>query len=76
MSTNEPLSGQKPNPASDSGTTSGSITGDEEKGQPPAMEQSFLVEWDGNNDPLNPRTMSVVRRWAIVAVVAMGSLLV
>jgi hypothetical protein len=76
MSTNEPTSGQRPNPASDSGTTSGSITGDEEKGSPPVLGDAFLVEWDGDNDPLNPRSMSVLKKWAIVAVVATGSLLV
>lgn len=38
--------------------------------------QSFLVGWDGDQDPLDPRTFSAPRKWFYVAVVAMGSLLV
>lgn len=47
---------------------------DEEKQQDAG--QSFLVEWDGDNDPLDPRNFSATRKWFYVAVVAMGSLLV
>lgn len=50
------------------------IIRDEEKQQDAG--QSFLVEWDGDNDPLNPRTFSAARKWFYVAVVAVGSLLV
>lgn len=39
-------------------------------------EQSYLVDWDGGNDPLDPRTFSSAKKWFYVAVVAMGSLLV
>lgn len=50
------------------------IIRDEEKQQDAG--QSFLVEWDGDNDPLDPRTFSAARKWFYVAVVAVGSLLV
>lgn len=48
---------------------------DEEKQQSDS-KQSFLVEWDGDNDPLNPRTFSAARKWFYVAVVAIGSMMV
>ncbi|KAF2124243.1 MFS general substrate transporter [Dothidotthia symphoricarpi CBS 119687] len=47
---------------------------DEEKQR--EADQSFLVEWDGDDDPLDPRTFSAAKKWSYVAVVAMGSLLV
>ncbi|KIW32676.1 uncharacterized protein PV07_04205 [Cladophialophora immunda] len=47
---------------------------DEEKAQ--ESPQSFLVDWDGDKDPLDPRTFSTARKWFYVAVVAVGSLLV
>lgn len=37
---------------------------------------SILVGWDGDHDPLDPRTFTAVRKWSYVAVVSMGSLLV
>jgi hypothetical protein len=55
-------------------TEQSKIIRDEEKQQDAG--QSFLVEWDGDNDPLDPRTFSVARKWFYVAVVAVGSLLV
>ncbi|EXJ78450.1 hypothetical protein A1O1_08850 [Capronia coronata CBS 617.96] len=48
--------------------------GDEEKAQ--EAPHSFLVEWDGDNDPLDPRTFSPFRKWFYVNGVAMGSLMV
>ena len=44
--------------------------------KPEEAEQTFLVEWDGENDPFDPRTFATTRKWAYVAVVAIGSLLV
>jgi hypothetical protein len=53
---------------------------DEEKqldqAPPSAREAEFLVGWDGDNDPLNPRSLPVARKWVIVIVIALGSLLV
>jgi hypothetical protein len=44
---------------------------------PPSLCQNeILVEWDGDNDPLNPRNLPLVRKWFIVIVVSLGSLLV
>jgi hypothetical protein len=48
---------------------------DQEK-QVQEPEASFLVQWDGDNDPLDPRTFSAARKWFYVTVVAVGSLLV
>jgi len=39
-------------------------------------DDELLVEWDSDNDPLNPRSLPPVRKWLIVLVVAKGSLLV
>lgn len=50
-------------------------TPDEEK-QQQDTPLSFLIEWDGDNDPLDPRTFSPARKWFYVTVVAVGSLLV
>jgi len=46
---------------------------DEKQHEP---EPSYLVEWDGDSDPLDPRNFSKARKWFYVAVVATGSLLV
>ncbi|KAK2762839.1 hypothetical protein FQN54_001014 [Arachnomyces sp. PD_36] len=44
-----------------------------QQGTSPEQEPQFLVKWDDENDPLNPRNMSLLRRWIIVAVVSIGS---
>ncbi|KAI1320062.1 major facilitator superfamily domain-containing protein [Xylariaceae sp. FL0255] len=36
----------------------------------------FEVSFDGDNDPFNPRGMSHVRKWIIVAIVSLGSVCV
>lgn len=36
----------------------------------------FDVAWDGDDDPLCPRSMSLVHKWVIVIIVGMGSLCV
>ncbi|KAF2472500.1 MFS general substrate transporter [Lindgomyces ingoldianus] len=36
----------------------------------------FLVTWDGDCDPENPRSMGMARRWAIVLIVSASSLCV
>jgi hypothetical protein len=59
----------------DTNTSPPDIIGDEEK-QQQKTSQLILVGWDGDNDPLDPRTFSAARKWFYVAVVAMGSLLV
>lgn len=42
----------------------------------PVIEQPYLVTWDGDADPENPRSMSKLRRWAIVLICAASSLCV
>ena len=37
-------------------------------------DEAFLVEWDGDDDPLNPRSFSSVRKWLIIFIVSMGTL--
>jgi hypothetical protein len=50
---------------------------DEEKQQAQSKpEPDFLVHWEGENDPLNPRSFSIVRRWYMVLIISLGSLLV
>lgn len=44
-----------------------------EQGTDTEQEAQFLVKWDGDHDPMNPRNMSLWRRWVIVAVISMGS---
>ncbi|KAI1104428.1 putative bicyclomycin resistance protein [Jackrogersella minutella] len=36
----------------------------------------FEVSWDGDDDPLCPRSMSIVRKWLVVITVGLGSLCV
>lgn len=38
--------------------------------------EPFLVGWDGDADPMNPRSMSKLRRWIIVLIVSSSSLCV
>jgi hypothetical protein len=40
------------------------------------LEQSYLVTWDGDADPENPRSMTMLRRWTIVLICAASSLCV
>ena len=40
------------------------------------LEQPYLVTWDGDADPENPRSMTMLRRWAIVLICATSSLCV
>lgn len=44
-------------------------TKDSEKGQ----ERQFEVRFDGDSDPMNPRSFSKTRKWVIVAIVSAGS---
>lgn len=39
-------------------------------------EQPYLVTWDGDADPENPRSMSSLRRWTIVLICSASSLCV
>lgn len=36
-------------------------------------EKEFEVQWDGDQDPMNPRNMSNGRKWIVVAIVSAGS---
>ncbi|KAI4647303.1 uncharacterized protein J4E79_010456 [Alternaria viburni] len=42
----------------------------------PITEQPYLVTWDGDADPENPRSMGKLRRWLIVLICASSSLCV
>lgn len=39
-------------------------------------EKKFEVTWDGDNDPMSPKSMSLARKWVIVLVMASSSLCV
>lgn len=38
--------------------------------------EPFVVTWDGDADPMNPRSMTTLRRWMIVLIVSSSSLCV
>ena len=42
----------------------------------PDPEKEFEVKWDGEDDPMNPRSMNRVRKWIIVVIVSTSSLCV
>lgn len=39
-------------------------------------EKEFEVAWDGDDDPMNPRSMAYARKWVIVLIVSASSLCV
>lgn len=41
-----------------------------------AHEKEFEVTWDGDDDPMNPRSMAYARKWIIVIIVSASSLCV
>jgi hypothetical protein len=47
-----------------------------EEPQETREEKEFEVRWDGESDPMNPRTMKLWNKWLIVIIVACCSLCV
>ena len=41
-----------------------------------SAEKEWEVKWDGDHDPMNPRSMSTPRKWVIVLIVSASSLCV
>jgi hypothetical protein len=41
-----------------------------------APKDPYEISWEGDDDPMCPRSISVARKWAIVLTVGMGSLCV
>lgn len=39
-------------------------------------DDPYLVQWSGDADPMNPRSMTTLRRWCIVLIVSASSLCV
>ena len=39
-------------------------------------EKAFEVDWDGPDDPMNPKNMATARKWLVVVTLAFGSLCV
>ncbi len=60
----------------DTGVIADSVDEEKQLDQAPPSENEFLVQWDGDNDPLNPRSLPLSRKWIIVIVISLGSLLV
>ena len=60
----------------DEGVVTDSIDAEKQLDLSPPNENEFLVQWDGDHDPLNPRSLPLLRKWLIVIVVSLGSLLV
>ena len=52
---------------------------DEEVGsgqQSEEEEKRFIVQWDGDGDPANPRNMSTAKKWTVTFIVSSGSMCV
>lgn len=49
--------------------------GDEPKSEKDA-EKRVMVTWEGDDDPMNPRSMSKARKWLVVIIVSASSLCV
>jgi hypothetical protein len=54
----------------------GDVQGPTKSRTGPITEQPYLVTWDGDADPENPRSMGKLRRWLIVLICASSSLCV
>lgn len=39
----------------------------------PVIEKDFIVAWDGEDDPMNPRSMKKSRKWVIVVIICTSS---
>lgn len=46
------------------------------EGSPADPEKTFEVQWDGDNDPMNPRSMPKGKKWLIVTVVSISAICV
>ncbi len=46
------------------------------EGSPADPEKTFEVQWDGDNDPMNPRSMPKGKKWLIVIVVSISAICV
>jgi hypothetical protein len=55
-------------------TQPASLSGGEKAVPSRPADEAFLVEWDGDDDPLNPRSFSSFRKWLIIFIVSMGTL--
>jgi len=57
-------------------TINGSVLDEEKQSPDGTSDRNLLVEWDdGDNDPLNPRSAVILRKWLYVIVGCMGSML-
>ena len=54
----------------------GNVQGPNKSRTGAVTEQPYLVTWDGDADPENPRSMGKLRRWLIVLICASSSLCV
>ncbi|KAI9877664.1 MAG: hypothetical protein M1830_003183 [Pleopsidium flavum] len=50
--------------------------GSQDDERPHDTEKEFEVHWDGEDDPMNPRSISKLRKWLIVIIVSSSSLCV
>jgi hypothetical protein len=55
-------------------TQPASLSGGEKAVPSRPADEALLVEWDGDDDPLNPRSFSSFRKWLIIFIVSMGTL--
>ena len=53
------------------------LSGNDPEGRPDPTKDHFEVHWDGgDSDPMNPRSMSMARKWAVVLIVSAASVCV
>lgn len=63
-----------PSTESDRTTTTANVEAQEIAHSPPHdAEKDFTVQWDGDDDPMNPRSMSYARKWMVTLVIAFSS---
>jgi hypothetical protein len=53
------------------------LSGNDLEGRPPPIKDPFEVHWDGgDSDPMNPRSLSMARKWVVVLILSAGSVCV
>jgi len=79
-----PVSQLHPKPAAEAPGPAQEPVGAPEQDQPEGGElqeprrpkEDFEVRWDGDHDPMNPRSMGTARKWIIVIILSASSLCV
>lgn len=62
--------------APDLGVSFQSAASELEDNRAGAFDDAYRVGWDGENDPMSPRSMSTTRKWMMVLIVCMATVCV